>query len=177
MKKILIVIGSASKPSANLQLVRHLTRYFEKDYSITVFEDLKALPHFDPELSVTNPPENILAFRNLIAQSHGVIICTPEYIFSVPSGLKNVLEWCVATTVFSGKVTGIITASAHGVKGHEELQLIMKTIGAEFEPDTTLLIQGIKGKVDASGAIADQNTRDALQHFANKFKALLNKRL
>ena len=69
------------------------------------------------------------------------MICTPEYIFSLPSGLKNAIEWCVATTVFSEKPIGVITASADGQKGHEELQMIIKTVMARFTTETTLLIQ------------------------------------
>jgi NAD(P)H-dependent FMN reductase len=37
------------------------------------------------------------------------------------SGLKNAIEWCVSTTVFSDKPIGLITASASGQKGHEDL--------------------------------------------------------
>ncbi|WP_262886208.1 NADPH-dependent FMN reductase [Sphingobacterium sp. 18053] len=36
-------------------------------------------------------------------------MCLPEYIFSIPSGLKNSIEWCISTTVFSDKPVGIIT--------------------------------------------------------------------
>src|SRR5205814_1264957 len=91
-------------------------------------------------------------------------------IFSVPSGLKNAIEWCVSTTVFSKKPVGIITASASGEKGHEELKLIMRTIETIFTEDTTLLIKGIKGKVDENGNIKDDKTNTALMHFIEAFK-------
>nr|WP_298555227.1 NAD(P)H-dependent oxidoreductase [uncultured Algibacter sp.] len=32
-------------------------------------------------------------------------MCTPEYVFSIPSGLKNTIEWCVSTNAFSNKPT------------------------------------------------------------------------
>jgi len=37
--------------------------------------------------------------------------------------LKNAIEWCVSTTVFTDKPTGIITASASGANGHAKLKL------------------------------------------------------
>ncbi|HEY1869905.1 MAG TPA: NAD(P)H-dependent oxidoreductase, partial [Chitinophagaceae bacterium] len=98
---------------------------------------------------------------------------TPEYIFSVPSGLKNAIEWCVSTTVFSKKPTGLITASASGDKGHEELKLIMRTIETVFNNDTTLLIKGIKGKVDVNGNITDDKTNKDLVAFIEAFKKLV----
>ena len=51
----------------------------------------------------------------------------------------------MSTTAFSDKPIGIITVSASGLKGHEELKLIMETIQTKFTEQTTILIQGIKG--------------------------------
>ncbi len=109
------------------------------------------MPHFNPELSVNNPQEKIIKLRNKIDQADGIIICTPENVFSIPGGFKNSIECCIATTVFSSKQCCLITASAHGQKGDEELQLIMKTAMAKFNENTTLLIQCIKGKFHLQG--------------------------
>jgi NAD(P)H-dependent FMN reductase len=172
-KNIFVIIGSAGEDSANQRLMDNLAALTQHDFNLTIFTRLKTLPHFDPALTEHQPPAPIADFRQAVAQADGVIICTPEYIFSIPSGLKNALEWCVATTVFSGKPTGLITAAAHGQKGHEALQLIMQTIMAKFTEETTLLIQAIKGKVSATGEIKDNQTREDLERFANAFKALV----
>lgn len=171
-KNIFVIIGSASKDSANKKLIDVFADLTKNDFNLTIFNDLKALPHFDPELSIDNPPESIMEFRQAIDRADGIIVCTPEYVFSIPSGLKNAIEWCVSTTVFSDKPIGLITASAHGQKGHEELQLIMKTVMAKFTDETTLLIQGIKGKVSETGAITDNKTKDDLTKFVSSFKDL-----
>lgn len=172
-KEILAVVGSASRHSANRKLLDYLSGLFPPDYRFIIFEELSSLPHFDVELSSNEPPKPIITFRNSIERAAGVIICTPEYVFSIPSGLKNAIEWCVATTVFSDKPAGLITASADGRKGHEELQLIMKTMMAKFNDDTTLLIPGIKGKITADGNITDAGTREACIRFADAFHLLL----
>ncbi len=87
--------------------------------------------------------------------------------------MKNALEWCVSTTVFSDKPIGIITASAHGAKGHEELQLIMKTLTANFTDETTLLIHAIKGKINVEGDITDAKTKDDFEKFIEAYRALI----
>ena len=171
-KNILAIIGSASENSANLKLVELIGDLTKDLINLSVYNELKSLPHFDPELSANNPPEKIIELRNKIDQADGIIICTPEYVFSIPSGLKNAIEWCVSTTIFSDKPTGIITASAQGEKGHEELQLIMQTVMAKFIPATTLLIQGIKGKIDEEGQITDDKTKNELLKFITAFKEL-----
>lgn len=172
-KNILVIIGSASKNSTNEKLMDYF-RVLTKDVlNVTVFNDLKTLPHFDPELSVENTPAEITAFRNSIDKADAVIICTPEYVFSIPSGLKNALEWCVSTTLFTDKPIGLITASASGKKGHEELQLIMETLGAKFTNETTLLISGIKGKVNVEGEIKDPHTKLDFDQFTKTFMELI----
>jgi NAD(P)H-dependent FMN reductase len=136
---------------------------------------LKYLPHFDPQLSSDHPPEQIVYFRKSIEQADGIIICTPEYIFSIPSGLKNAIEWCIVTTIFMDKPMGLITASANEQKGHEELQMIMQTAMANFTNETTLLIKGVSGKFDQQGNLLDTETQRQLQSFIEAFKSLVSK--
>lgn len=131
------------------------------------------LPHFDPEQTIETPPPQVVALRDAISAAAGVIISTPEYIFSIPARLKNMLEWCVATTVFSQKPLGIITASANGSKGHAELQLIMRTLDARFTPETCLLVQGIKGKINDGGSLRDPGLKENLRNFSLAFDALI----
>ena len=173
-KNIFVIIGSASKNSANLRLMQYIQEQTKDIFNMYLFEDLKLLPHFDAELSVDNTPLSIIAVKEKIAQADGIIMCSPEYVFSIPSGLKNLIEWCVSSTVFSEKPTGIITASASGVKGHNELQLIMKTVMASFTQDTCLLIQGIKGKINQEGEITERQTIENIAKFIDAFKVLLN---
>ncbi|MES2647282.1 MAG: NADPH-dependent FMN reductase [Bacteroidota bacterium] len=172
-KNVLAIIGSASQNSANQMLIYKLADLTKADFNLIIYNDLKDLPHFDPELSIENTPKPVLAFRQAVEQADGIIICTPEYIFSIPAGLKNAIEWCVSTTVFSGKPTGLITASLSGQKGHEELQLIMKTLMTVFTSETTLLIPGIKGKINKKGEITDAKTVEELVTFAESFKSIL----
>ncbi len=140
-----------------------------------IIDNLTELPHFKTELTDKNVPKQIVDFRNKIKNSDGIVICTPEYVFSIPSCLKNMIEWCVSTTVFSDKPIGIITASASGEKGHEELKLIMKTIQTKFTNETTLLIQGIKGKIDKNGKIINKDTENRLRKLIISFNTLIEK--
>lgn len=172
MKKIFVINGSASVHSANRQLIGRIKEITKDFFDLTIFNELKTLPHFDPEFSTKDTPASILYFRDQIAVADGVLICTPEYVFSIPAGLKNALEWCVSTTVFTGKPLGIITASASGIKAHEELQLIMNTLMAKFTSKTILLIQGIKGKINGEGQVTDPATSAGLSEFIQSFKKL-----
>ena len=172
-KQIFAIVGSASKKSANEHLIEFIAQQLRNEFDVFIFNELKLLPHFDPEATIDNPPKSVADFRSKISEADGIIICTPEYVFSIPSGLKNAIEWCVATTVFSDKPVGLITASAHGAKGHEELQLIMKTVMAKFTEEATLLIQGVKGKINERGEIIDEVTKEYLTRFIHLYRTLL----
>ena len=173
-KNILAIIGSASSNSANLKLIKQIAGLTGNEFNLTIYNDLKLLPHFDPELSSDKPPKIIEEFRKSIENSDGIIICTPEYIYSIPSGLKNAIEWCISTTIFTDKPIGLITASAGGQKGHEELKLIMKTALTKFTDETTMLVQGIKGKFDSKDNLTDPETIKALNHFLDAFRKIVN---
>ncbi|WP_409415863.1 NADPH-dependent FMN reductase [Flavobacterium sp. PS2] len=169
-KKIFAVSGSTRKNSSNFKILKFISEHINDQFEIEIFEDLESIPHFNPDLDNENVPEIITVFRNKIIAAAGVVICTPEYVFSLPGSLKNVLEWCVSTTVFSNKKVGLITASASGEKGQEQLSLIMKTIEAKFDNDTQLLIQGIRGKLDSDGNIIDEKTLVSLLTFIRSFE-------
>lgn len=174
-KNIIGICGSASRNSVNLSILKLIAELENSNFNMEIIDDLTELPHFKTELTDKNVPEIIVEFRNRIANADGIIICTPEYVFSIPSGLKNMIEWCVSTTVFSDKPIGLITASASGINGHEELKLIMETVQTNFTAETTLLIQGVKGKVDKEGQITNENMEIELLKFVKSFKNLTEK--
>ena len=167
--RILGINGSATESSSNQRILDLLSELFPAPFELDIWDDLSVLPHFKTELTDVNTPAVVREFREAITQAQGVIICTPEYVFSIPSRLKNAIEWCVSTTVFTDKPTGIITASASGKKGHEELMMIMRTVQAVFTDETVLLIPGVRGKLDASGNIAQPTTRSEVEKFSRAF--------
>ena len=141
-------------------------------FDMTIFNEIDTLPHFNADSDKDDPPPEILHFRTLISKADGVLICTPEYVFTLPGSLKNALEWCVSTTIFSQKPVGLITASANGMMGHESLQLVMKTIEANFTEDTTLLISGISGKINMENEITHPQTALLINNFIGSFLKL-----
>ena len=60
-----------------------------------------------------------------------------------------------------------------GQKGHDELKLIMKTVEANFTEATTLLIPGIKSKIDEEGNILDKHIQEKLSSFIESFRELV----
>ncbi len=175
---VIAICGSTRTASTNLAILRHIAALVTGTLDVQIFTGLATLPHFNPDDDGERPPQIIKNFRAKILGADAVLICTPEYVFSLPGALKNALEWCVSTTVFSGKPVACITAAAHGAKAHEALLMIMRTIEAKVVGDAhTLLIQGAKGKIDAQGTVADEHTRRALDTLVHSFTAAIREEL
>jgi NAD(P)H-dependent FMN reductase len=172
-KNIFAIVGSANKGSVNQKILENVRALLPDTIKFSLFDDLSSLPHFNPSESTNNPPPPVVNFRENIQQANGVIICTPEYVFSIPAILKNAIEWCVATNVFSYKVVGLITASTSGIEGHNQLKVIMNTLTATTTEETNLLISGVKSKINVNGEIDDQSTKLAITQFINSFIHML----
>ncbi len=169
-KKILAICGSTRKESVNLHILEQVAGIYAGLYDWHIFNELDQLPHFNPDLDNDQLPGTIAAFREQIANADGVLICTPEYVYSLPGSLKNAIEWTVSTTLFTNKPTALITASSSGVKGFEALELLMNTItGTTIDPSLSLLIQAPKTKLTKEGKIVDQQTLENIHRLINAF--------
>ncbi len=163
-KKILAISGSTRKNSSNDSILKCIPEMYDNKLEFLIYKDIDKLPHFNPDLEGEGAPASVLNFRSLIEDADGVIICTPEYVFSLPGSLKNALEWTVATLVFTSKPTAIIVASGLGEKALESLKLIMNTlIQKEIPYSSKLLIQGGRSKINSSGKITDEKVLIQIQ--------------
>ncbi len=171
--KVLAICGSTRVQSANLLLLQYLQKTAAPYFNITIYTHLDQLPHFNPDLDTDPPPAEIRELRRLVEEADGIIICTPEYVFSIPGSLKNALEWFVSTTLLSDKPTALITASSSGDVAHKELKLIMDTLGARSNEDTVVLIKSIKSKMSATGEISSSELRERLLQLILSLNTLL----
>jgi chromate reductase, NAD(P)H dehydrogenase (quinone) len=169
MKNILAISGSLRKKSTNLAIIENIAEMFGGRMNVTIYDGLAHLPHFNPDLEAAEPVREVAELRRRIREANGVLICTPEYVFSIPGALKNALEWTVGTSDFAGKPTALITASSAGEKTHESLSLVLKTIEARITENTALLISGARTKLNSTGKLADAATIGAINSLIESF--------
>jgi NAD(P)H-dependent FMN reductase len=175
-KKVFAICGSTRKESVNLHIIKAIAERYKDLFDWTIFDSIDQLPHFNPDLDNENLPETVSIFRNHVAEANGVLICTPEYVYSLPGSLKNAVEWTVSTVLFTNKPVSLITASSSGIKAHEAIEFLMHTIGAKLSPDNCLLIQAPKTKVNADGKITDENTLTDIHRLIHSFLDMMNEK-
>lgn len=168
-KKVVAICGSTRKNSTNEMILRAIAATYNGIFDVNIFNTIDTLPHFNPDLENTKP-QVVVEFLKMLEDSDGVLFCTPEYVFSLPGSLKNAIEWTIPTTVLLNKPVAIIVASGLGEKAFESLVLIMNTVGAKIGPQATLLIQGLRNKVDATGMPITEDLKSRMQELVDSFK-------
>jgi chromate reductase, NAD(P)H dehydrogenase (quinone) len=174
MKNILAISGSLRAKSTNLTIIENIAEMFADQINVTIYDGLANLPYFNPDLESAAPIAEVEDFRRQIRESDGVLICTPEYVFSIPGALKNALEWTVGTSDFAGVPVALITASSLGEKTHESLFLVLKTIEAHITENTALLISGARTKINSTGKLSDAPTIEAINLLIESFLQIIN---
>lgn len=174
MKNIFAISGSLRAQSVNHILIENIARMFADEIKLNIYKGLDKLPYFNPDLERDELIEEVTNFRQQIRATDGVLICTPEYVFSIPGVLKNALEWTVGSGDFAGKPTALITASSLGEKAHESLFLVLKTIEAKISPDTALLISGARTKVNSEGFVSNAETIQSINLLIETFLQKIN---
>lgn len=89
--KIVTLVGSLRKDSLNQQLVKTIERRYSDLFEIDI-ADIGILPYYNEDDEHT-PSEEVKRFKAQIAEADAVMICTPEFNWSIPGVLKNALDW------------------------------------------------------------------------------------
>lgn len=160
--QILAICGSTRKDSVNHHLIEAITRLCENEFLFSVYTSIGDIAAFNPDIPEEEQPATVKAFRKLVKDADGILICTPEYAHGVPGALKNAFDWTVGSAEFSGKPTALITASTDGSFSHAAFLEILRTIDCKNVGDHELLIQFIKTKINAAKEIIHEPTKKAI---------------
>ena len=89
--KILGIAGSLRKLSYNKSILREAVRLVPENVELEIF-DIEGIPPFNQDL-VNGPPERVKELKEKVRNTDAILFATPEYNFSVPGVLKNVIDW------------------------------------------------------------------------------------
>jgi NAD(P)H-dependent FMN reductase len=94
--KILVIPGSLRSGSHNVKLAMAMAHGFAQagvDVTRLSLDDFP-LPIYDGDLQAkSGVPRNAVNLKRMMGAHHGVLIVTPEYNSSIPSLLKNTIDW------------------------------------------------------------------------------------
>jgi chromate reductase len=135
--RILGISGSLRRGSHNTNLLRAAAELLPPGVEIDVYDGLRALPPYDPDLDLEPADPAVARLRGAIASADGVLIATPEYNGSIPGALKNALDWAsrpFPDSALRGKPVAVIGASTGlfgAVWSQAETRKVLGIIGAD----------------------------------------------
>jgi chromate reductase len=177
MIQIVGLSGSLRTGSFNSSLLRAAAAIELQDCKIMT-ETIAGIPLYNGDDEVAKGiPEAATRLKNVIAQSDGLLIATPEYNNSIPGVMKNAIDWLSRppsdiSRVFKGKMVALMGASpgAFGTVLSQNAWLpVLRTLGTDLWTGGRLTVARAGSVFDASGEIIDQTVREDLQRFVRGF--------
>lgn len=173
-RKIIAIAASLREDSYNKKLVNQaaeIARKMGAEVTIVNLKDLD-IPFYDSDLEKSKGmPENAKKLRDLMIQSDGIVIATPEYNVSIPAVLKNAIDWATRSELgqssrdaFKGKKFAIMGASAGksgGAKALEHLRSVIEAIGGEMVSGEVRVGQAYN-QFNSDGSLKNQKIQQEL---------------
>jgi chromate reductase len=134
-----------------------------------VIEGLQKIPLYDDELAKEGPPGAVIAFREHIAQSDGLLIASPEYNYSISGVLKNALDWAGTDTLgnlLAEKITAIMGASRSifgTVRAQLHLRQVLQAANANVIRKPEVYIPKAQDVITGDGTIHDERTLEKIR--------------
>lgn len=168
MTKIAVIVGSTRTGSFNRALGALAAAQLEAHGAQVTRVDLAALdlPIYSDVLEKTAFPPDALALKQTLAAQDGLLFVSPEYNGSIPSLLKNAIDWAsrptgdeglVALSAYRGKAAAIMSASLSpfgGLRGLAHLRQILSTIQMMVIPDQ-VAVPNAHAAFDEAGQLKD----------------------
>ena len=161
---VLTISGSLRAQSSSSSLLEAARLLAPDGVTITMYEGLGSLPHFNPDLDeeCDVPPPEVAELRRQVGEADALIISTPEYAHGVPGSLKNALDWLVSSIEFPGIRVALINPSHESSHANAALTEILKTMSARLPPDASVRIPLPKRGMSPREIAADEKLAAAL---------------
>lgn len=178
--KIIGITGSLRKNSTNSGLLRAALPLLPDNLELEI-ADISGLPNYNGDVDSAGPPEVVVKLCEKIKNADGLLISTPEYNYSIPGFLKNVIDWVSRSPLkpFNEKPLAIMGATGGLVGGTARAQIHLRGIAVYVnmipmnKPE--LLIANSREKFDSDGNLTDEKTLQHLKIFLESFSKWIEK--
>ena len=128
--RILTVPASLNAASKNLRLIESLENSWRDEHECIRTPLLSELPFFNPDLDDSDPPREVIAFRDQVRAADLIVIASPEYGHSLPGVLKNAIDWLIPTGELYAKPVMVTCAVNHPERGRLGLGALAQCLHA-----------------------------------------------
>jgi chromate reductase, NAD(P)H dehydrogenase (quinone) len=178
MFKIAVVVGSNRRESLNRKLAQALAKLGEDKFAFS-FVQIDDLPIYNQDHEA-ELPNSVSRLKAEISSADGLLFVTPEHNRSIPTVLKNAIDWGSrphGQNSWSGKpaaITGTSPGAVGTALAQQHLRQILGVLGV-LVMGGEAYITFKPSLVDNAGTISDESARAFLKDFVNQFSALVTR--
>lgn len=159
---VLGISGSLRQGSYNSMALRAARRLAPPGVEVGI-ADISAIPFYNDDLRAAGEPAAVAQLKAQVRAADAVLLVSPEYNFSVPGVLKNVLDWMSRPPEppFDGKPVAIMGASGGPLgtaRGQYHLRQVLVYMNTFTVNKPEVFIGNAQTKFNAEGELTDEAT-------------------
>lgn len=160
---VLGISGSLRKGSYNTALLREAMHLAPNSMHITI-ADISEIPVYNEDIYATGFPPAVERLREQVRSADALLFVTPEYNYSMPGVLKNMIDWVSRPPEqpFSGKPAAVMGASMGRfgtVRAQNHLRQSVVYLDVKLLNQPEVMIASAQNVFDQSGQLTDESTR------------------
>jgi chromate reductase len=157
---VLALSGSLREKSYNTALLREAARLAPAGMSIHI-ESIREIPLYDADVEARGFPAPVTALSDKVKSADALLIATPEYNFSVPGVLKNVIDWLSRPPLdaaLARKPVAIVGAGGRlgSARAQYHLRQVCGCLSMLPVPRPEIFVLNAWEKFDAQGRLIDE---------------------
>ena len=160
---ILAISGSLRRMSSNSALVRAIARLTTGPVQVSIYDELGALPHFNPDDDREPAHPLVARLRYKMQAADALVISSPEYAHGVPGALKNALDWIVGSGELVDKPIALINASPRSSHAWVSLAETLTVMSAHVVPAASITVPLPGKSLDANAITEDPDLAGTLR--------------
>jgi chromate reductase len=171
--KVLGICGSLRKASLNMAALRACSELLPAGMALEI-ASIADLPMFNQDVLDAGMPEPVRHIREQITRADGLLIVSPEYNFSVPAPLKNLVDWGsrAPNQVFQDKPVAVFSVAPGPVGGTRmqyDLRKMLVQLWGHVLPRPEVFITHAAAKFQ-DGRLVDETSRKFVAELLAGFK-------
>ncbi len=161
--KVIALSGSLRAASYNTAALRAAQEVAPDGMSIEIAA-IADIPFYNGDVQAAGIPGTVMALAEQLRAADALLICSPEYNYSISGVLKNTIDWLSRTPIqpFAGKPVAVMSASMSllgGPRAQYDLRRAFVFLDALPINKPEVFIAQAQLKFDDQGRLTDEPTR------------------